>query len=165
MEFLRDFFTRSKSELTHLRKWSDGFLLGGQGNPDWAKNCRNQVVLVAKLEEKNGNKKQGRDKQKKTERKPCLMSISSRSKVDCPASREKKEIIEESKHFAARLMNGEKNSPSIPRQAPQCLRYKECGSTGKTTIRIESIRNLKRFMTVLFSHFPESNKCRIRPSC
>ena len=29
----------SKSELTHLRKWSDGFLRGGQGKPAEAKNC------------------------------------------------------------------------------------------------------------------------------
>ena len=75
---------------------------------------------------------------------PYLMSISSRSKVDCPASREKKEIIKESKHFAARLMNREKDSPSIPRQAPQCLRYKErCGTARPTIIRMESIRNLR----------------------
>lgn len=31
--------TLSKSEFMHLRKWSDGFLRAGQGNPASAKNC------------------------------------------------------------------------------------------------------------------------------
>ena len=33
-------FTLSKSEFTHRRKWSDGFLLGGQGKPASAKNYK-----------------------------------------------------------------------------------------------------------------------------
>lgn len=34
--------TMSKSELIHRRKWSDGFLLLGHGNPASAKNCKVQ---------------------------------------------------------------------------------------------------------------------------
>jgi len=35
---IRVAFTLSKSELMHLRKWSDGFLIDGQGKPACAKN-------------------------------------------------------------------------------------------------------------------------------
>lgn len=40
MDPLRVALTLSKSELIHLKKWSDGFLKAGQGNPACAKNCK-----------------------------------------------------------------------------------------------------------------------------
>ena len=40
MEPFKVAFTLSKSELMHLRKWSDGFLKAGQGKPTCAKNCK-----------------------------------------------------------------------------------------------------------------------------
>lgn len=40
MDPLRVALTLSKSEFIHLKKWSDGFLKAGQGNPAWAKNCK-----------------------------------------------------------------------------------------------------------------------------
>lgn len=39
MDPFRVALTLSKSELMHRRKWSEGFLRAGQGNPAWAKNC------------------------------------------------------------------------------------------------------------------------------
>jgi hypothetical protein len=49
MDPFRVAFTLSKSELTPLRKWSEGFLRGGQGKPVWAKNCNSVTRFISRL--------------------------------------------------------------------------------------------------------------------
>ena len=58
-----------------------------------------------------------------------LMSSGSFSEVNRLPRCEEKEVVEKSKDFTIRLVDGEEHSPPITRQIPQCSHYKEGSCT------------------------------------
>ena len=118
-------FTLSKSELTHRRKWSEGFRLGGQGKPESAKNCKIGTIWSQKTSEKTHNSRTNVSHTFWTQCSSNLMSTRGFPEVDRSTTWQQEEIVKECKYFTTGLMDGEDNGSTIVWKASQCFQNKE----------------------------------------